>query len=47
MARRGVQLIDVRPEPLFKEADRESFAAAAEVAVAEPTCPARLRIARS
>ena len=29
----GVWLIDVRPEPLIKEEDRESFAAAAEVAV--------------
>lgn len=34
VTRRGVWLIDVRPEPLIKEADRESFAAAAEVAVA-------------
>lgn len=28
VTRRGVWLIDVRPEPLIKEADRESFAAA-------------------
>ncbi|MEU3521138.1 hypothetical protein ABZ770_38790 [Streptomyces sp. NPDC006654] len=34
VTRRGVWLIDVRPEPLIKEADRESFAAAAEMAVA-------------
>ncbi|MBB4889550.1 hypothetical protein FHS38_005626 [Streptomyces netropsis] len=34
VTRRGVWLIDVRPEPLIKEVDRESFAAAAEVAVA-------------
>lgn len=34
VTRHGVLLIDVRPEPLIKEADRESFAAAAEVAVA-------------
>lgn len=34
VTRRGVWLIDVRPEPLIKESDRESFAAAAEVAVA-------------
>ncbi|MFF3494797.1 TnsA-like heteromeric transposase endonuclease subunit [Streptomyces sp. NPDC002795] len=32
VTRRAVWLIDVRPEPLIKEADRESFAAAAEVA---------------
>ncbi len=34
VTRSGVWLIDVRPEPLIKEEDRESFAAAAEVAVA-------------
>ncbi|MEU7246381.1 hypothetical protein ACI2L4_33685 [Streptomyces sparsogenes] len=34
VARYGAWLVDVRPEPLIKEADRESFAAAAEAAVA-------------
>jgi hypothetical protein len=34
VARHGVWLIDVRPEALIKDSDRESFAAAAEVAVA-------------
>lgn len=34
MTRHGVRLIDVRPEALIEEEDRESFAAAAEVAVA-------------
>jgi hypothetical protein len=34
VTRRGVWLIDVRPEPLIQESDRESFAATAEVAVA-------------
>lgn len=34
VTRSGVWLIDVRPEPLIKEEDRESFAAAAEVALA-------------
>lgn len=34
VTRYGVWLIDVRPEPLIKDSDRESFAAAAEVAVA-------------
>jgi hypothetical protein len=33
VTRAGVWLIDVRPEPLIKEEDREAFAAAAEVAV--------------
>jgi hypothetical protein len=32
--RSGIWLIDVRPAPLIGEEDRESFAAAAEVAVA-------------
>lgn len=34
MTRSGVWLIDVRPEPLIEDKDRESFAAAAEVALA-------------
>ncbi|MGW4995433.1 TnsA-like heteromeric transposase endonuclease subunit [Streptomyces mirabilis] len=34
VTRSGTWLIDVRPEPLIKEEDRESFAAAAEVALA-------------
>jgi hypothetical protein len=34
VARRGVWLIDVRPERLIREADLESFAAACELAVA-------------
>ncbi|GAA3085776.1 hypothetical protein GCM10020000_85320 [Streptomyces olivoverticillatus] len=34
VTRLGVWLIDVRPEPLIKEEDLESFAAAAEVALA-------------
>jgi len=34
VTRQGVWLIDVRPEPLIMEKDRESFAAAAEVALA-------------
>ncbi|MFD9286337.1 TnsA-like heteromeric transposase endonuclease subunit [Streptomyces mirabilis] len=34
VTRHGVWVIDVRPESLIKEPDRESFAAAAEVAVA-------------
>ena len=34
VARSGVWLIDVRPEPLIKDKDWESFAAAAEVALA-------------
>ncbi|MFL4952923.1 TniQ family protein [Streptomyces sp. MMS24-I31] len=34
VTRHGVWLIDVRPKALIKEPDRESFAAAAEVAVA-------------
>ncbi|MEV6080705.1 TnsA-like heteromeric transposase endonuclease subunit [Streptomyces sp. NPDC052069] len=34
VTRSGVWLIDVRPEPLIKDKDRESFAAAAEVALA-------------
>jgi hypothetical protein len=34
VTRSGIWLIDVRPEALIREADRESFAAAAEVAVA-------------
>lgn len=34
VTRSGVWLIDVRPEPLIRQEDRESFAAAAEVALA-------------
>lgn len=34
VTRSGTWLIDVRPEPLIRDGDRESFAAAAEVAVA-------------
>ncbi|MFF8196446.1 TnsA-like heteromeric transposase endonuclease subunit [Streptomyces bobili] len=34
VTRHGVWLVDVRPEALIKESDRESFAAAAEVALA-------------
>ena len=34
VTRSGTWLVDVRPEPLIEDADRESFAAAAEVAVA-------------
>lgn len=34
VTRSGVWLIDVRPEPLVKDSDAESFAAAAEVALA-------------
>jgi hypothetical protein len=34
VTRPGIWLIDVRPEPLIKDADAESFAAAAEVALA-------------
>ncbi len=34
VTRFGVWLIDVRPEPLIRDEDRESFAAAAEVALA-------------
>ncbi|MFJ6141853.1 TnsA-like heteromeric transposase endonuclease subunit [Kitasatospora sp. NPDC092286] len=34
VTRQGVWLIDVRPEPLIEEKDRESFAASAEVALA-------------
>lgn len=34
VTRAGTWLIDVRPEPLIKDADRESFAAAAEAALA-------------
>jgi hypothetical protein len=34
VTRSGTWLIDVRPEPLIGEADKESFAAAAELAVA-------------
>ncbi|MCT9113779.1 TnsA-like heteromeric transposase endonuclease subunit [Streptomyces mirabilis] len=34
VTRQGVWMIDVRPESLIKEKDRESFAAAAEVALA-------------
>ncbi len=33
VSRSGIWLIDVRPEPLIREMDRESFAAAAEVAM--------------
>jgi hypothetical protein len=36
VTRSRVWLIDVRPEPLIKEKDRESFAAAAEIAPGGP-----------
>ncbi|MFB7026565.1 MULTISPECIES: hypothetical protein [unclassified Streptomyces] len=34
VTRRGIWPVDVHPEPLVKEADRESFAPATEVAIA-------------